>query len=222
MDKVTLNAETRGAGRHQVRELRLKEKVPAVIYGATTSPQAIAVEARELHKALVAAGSGLIAIQVPKKPVFQVLTREIQRDPVRRNIIHVDFQAVSLTEKLRVTIPVDQSGVAPVLESGDFVLVRVSDTIEIECLPTDIPGHVAADISKLETVNDEVRAGDLVLPENVRLVTEPDHVIFAVTVSRAAAEVEEVEGEEAGEEVSGEVEVIAKGKAAKAEEGFED
>jgi large subunit ribosomal protein L25 len=218
MDKVTLKAETRGVGRHQVRELRLKDQVPAVIYGAATDPQTIAVGARELHKALVAAGSGLIGVQVAKKPVLQVLTREIQRDPVKRNIIHVDFLAVSLTEKLRVTVPVEQHGVAPVLTSGDFILVRVADNIEIECLPTDIPNHILADISKLETVNDEVLARDLVLPESVRLVTEPEHVIFAVAISRAATEAEETAVE--GEEETTEVEVIAKGKAAKAEEEF--
>jgi len=94
----------------------------------------------------------------------------------------------------------------------------VADNIEIECLPTDIPNHILADISKLETVNDEVLARDLVLPESVRLVTEPEHVIFAVAISRAATEAEETAVE--GEEETTEVEVIAKGKAAKAEEEF--
>ena len=222
MEKVILQADTRDTGRHQVRELRLQEQVPAIIYGAAIEPQAVAVEARALHKALVSAGRGLITLEVKNSPDVQVLAREIQRDPVRRNIIHVDFLAVSLTERLRVTVPVQQHGVAPVLEAGDFVLVRVADSIEIECLPSDIPSHVVADVSKLETVDDSLLARDLALPEKVKLVTAPDHVIFAVTVSRAALEAEEEVVAEEPEAGTAEVEVIAKGKAAKAEEGFED
>ena len=219
MEKTTLQAESRGVGRHEVKELRLQERVPAVIYGASQKPQAIAVDARALHKALVSAGRGLIAIEMEKAPVVQVLTREIQRDPVKRNITHVDFQAVSLTELLRVTVPIEQHGVAPVLEAGDYILVRVTDNVEIECLASDIPSHIVADISKLETESDSLLAGDLVLPDNVKLVTGADHVIFAVTISRAAAEAEEeVELEGEGEEAPGEVEVIAKGKAAKADD----
>jgi large subunit ribosomal protein L25 len=220
MEKVILQAETRHTGRHLVRELRLQEQVPAIIYGAAIEPQAVAVEARALHKALVSAGR--VDHAVEKLPDVQVLAREIQRDPVRRNIIHVDFLAVSLTERLRVTVPVEQHGVAPVLAAGDFVLVRVADSIEIECLPSDIPSHVVADVSKLETVDDSLLAGDLALPEKVKLVTAPDHVIFAVTVSRAALEAEEEVVAEEPEEGTAEVEVIAKGKAAKTEEGFED
>jgi large subunit ribosomal protein L25 len=224
MDRVILPAETRGTGRHQVKELRLQERVPAVIYGAAIEPQTVAVEARALHKALVAAGRGLITLEVKNAPDVQVLTREIQRDPVRRNIIHVDFLAVSLTDRLRVSVPVEQKGVAPVLEAGDYVLVRVTDSIEIECLPSDIPSQVVADVSKLETVDDSLLARDLPLPEHVTLVTAPDHVIFAVTVSRAAIEAAEEEAEEAVEEEmeADEVEVIAKGKAAKADEDFKD
>jgi large subunit ribosomal protein L25 len=215
MESTTLQAERRGTGHHEVRELRSAERVPAVVYGSGAAPQTIAVDARSLHKALVAAGSGLIGIQVGKTAVVQVLPREIQRDPVKRHIIHVDFQAVSLTEKLRLHVPIQQTGVAPISNNSDLVLVRVTDSIEIECLPTDIPNHVMADISKLETVDDEILARDLVLPASVRLVTDPAQVIFAVTVARAAVE-EEVE---AAEPVSAEdVEVIAKGKAAKGPE----
>ena len=124
---------------------------------------------------------------------------------------------------LRVTVPIEQHGVAPVLETGDYILVRVTDNVEIECLASDIPGHMVADMSKLVTEGDSLVAGDLVMPENVKLITAADHVIFAVDVSRAAVEAEEeeeleVEGEEEAE--PGEVEVIAKGKAAKADEDF--
>jgi large subunit ribosomal protein L25 len=142
------------------------------------------------------------------------LTREIQRDPIKRTLLHVDFQVVSLTEKLRLHVPIEPEGTAPILDNPDMVLVRVMDAIEVECLPADIPNHVVADISKLMTVDDEVLAGDLQLPSGVRLMTDPDHVVYSVTLSRAAA-VEEAEAAAAAAE---EVEVVAKGKAAKGEE----
>jgi large subunit ribosomal protein L25 len=219
MEKIVLEAELRGTGRHQVHEMRASGRVPAVVYGPGAQPKTVAVDARALHKALVSAGSGLITLKVGSTPAVQVLTREIQRDPVRRNIIHIDFQAVSMTQKLRLDVPVEPEGVAPATVNSDLVLVRVLNTVEIECLPADIPAHLVADLSKLETVDDEVVARDLVLPAGVRLVTDPEQVIFAITISRATAE-EEAAAEGAEEASADTVEVIAKGKAAKAEEDF--
>lgn len=214
MEKIVLQAETRVIGRHQLREMREADLVPAVVYGSKKKSQVIAVDAKSLHKALHAAGKGLLSLQVGSQPPVQVLTREIQRDPVKRTLLHVDFQVVSLTEKLRLHVPIELEGTAPVLDNPDMVLVRVMDAIEVECLPTDIPNRVVADISKLMTVDDEVLAGDLQLPSGVRLMTDPDHVVYSVTLSRAAA-VEEAEAAAAPTE---EVEVVAKGKAAKGEE----
>ncbi len=214
METIVLQAEPRSTGRHTVRELRQAEQVPAVVYGARVKPQAIAVGARALHKALEERGSGLLSLQVGDQPPFQVLPREIQRDPVKRNILHVDFQVVSMTEKIRLHVPIEQRGAAPVLENPDIVLVRQMDTVEIECLPADIPAHLVADISRLVTLDDEVLVGHLEVPAGVRVLTEPDHVVFSVTPSRAAA-VEEAEAAEVSPE---EVEVVAKGKAAREEE----
>jgi large subunit ribosomal protein L25 len=217
MEKIVLQAEPRGVGRHQLRELREASLVPAVIYGARKESQVVAVDAKTLHRALHSAGSGLITLQIADQAPVQVLAREVQRDPIKRSLVHVDFQIVSMTEKLRLHVPIEQRGVAPVLSNPDMVLVRQLDAVEIECLPADIPAHLVADISKLEGVDDEVVLGDLVLPQGVRLMTAPSHVVFSVSISRAAA-VEEAEEEEAAEPVVEEVEVVAKGKASRAEE----
>jgi large subunit ribosomal protein L25 len=214
MEKIVLQAELRGVGRHQLREMREAKLVPGVVYGANREAQVVAVDAKALHKALYAAGTGLVLLQIGDQAPFQVLAREVQRDPVKRSFLHIDFQAVSMTEKLRLHIPIEQGGTAPVLSNPDMVLVRRMDAVEIECLPADIPPHLVADISKLEKVDDQLLAGDILLPSSVRLVTDPSHVIFSVTMSRAAAE----EEAEAAEVVSEDVEVVAKGKAARGEE----
>ncbi len=214
MEKIVLQAEPRGVGRHQLRELREASLVPAVVYGAKKEAQVVSVDAKALHRALLAVGTGLVSLQIGGQAPVQVLPREIQRDPVKRSYLHIDFQVVSMTEKLRLHVPIEATGTAPVLNNPDMVLVRRMDTVEVECLPADIPANLRADLSKLETVDDDLLVSDLPLPAGVKLMTDPSHIVFSVTISRAAAE------EEAAEEavVAEEVEVVAKGKAAKGEE----
>jgi large subunit ribosomal protein L25 len=216
MEKIVLNAELRGVGRHAVRELRREERVPAVVYGADVQAQAISVNAKELQKALHQVGTGLMTLQIAGQGPVQVLPREVQRHPVRHNFLHVDFQAVSMTEKLRVHVPIVHEGEAPAIKAnGDLVLVRNLDTVEIECLPGDIPNHLVADLTKLKSQDDELFVRDLVVPAGVKVLTPADHLIFSLTMSRAG-----VLEEAAAEAPSAEVEVVAKGKAAK--EGAEE
>jgi large subunit ribosomal protein L25 len=214
MEKIVLQAKPRGVGRQQLREMREANLVPAVVYGSKKEAQVVAVDAKSLHRALLAGGTGLVSLQIGDQAPVQVLPREIQRDPVKRKYLHIDFQLVSMTEKLRLHIRVEQAGTAPVLSNPDMVLVRRMDSVEIECLPADIPPHLVADLSKLETVDDDLLVSDLVLPAGVKLITDPTYIVFSVTISRAAVE-EEAAAEEA---VTEEVEVVAKGKAAKGEE----
>jgi large subunit ribosomal protein L25 len=177
----------------------------------------VAVDAKALHKALRVAGTSLVSLQIGDRAPVQVLPREIQRDPIKRSLLHVDFHVVSMTEKLRLHIPIEQEGKAPILSNPDMVLVRRMDAVEVECLPGDIPAHLMADISKLVAVDDDLLVGDLRLPAGVRLMTDPTHIVFSVTISRAAAEEEAAEAAEA-EPTAEEVEVVAKGKAARGEE----
>jgi large subunit ribosomal protein L25 len=188
MEKIVLQAEPRVVGRHQLREMREANLVPAVVYGAKKEAQVIAVDAKSLHRAMLAVGTGLVGLQIGDQAPVQVLPREIQRDPIKRKYLHIDFQVVSMTEKLRLHIPIEQTGTAPVLSNPDMVLVRRMDSVEVECLPGDIPPHLAADISKLVTVDDDLLAGDVELPAGVKLITDPGYILFSVTISRAAAE----------------------------------
>jgi large subunit ribosomal protein L25 len=216
MEKITLDAELRGVGRHPVRELRDAARVPAVIYGAGVEAKPISVNAKALQKALHQAGSGLLMLQVIGDSPLNVLPREVQRHPVRHNVLHVDFQAVSMTEKLRLHVPIIHEGDAPAMKlNGDLVLVRNLDAVEIECLPADIPNHLVADLTKLQSEDDEVLASDLTVPNGVKVLTAHDHVIFSLTLSRAGTLDETEEGAAAAEP-----EVVIKGKAAK--EGTEE
>ncbi len=211
MEKFTIQAEPRAVGRHSNRELRNAERVPGVVYGKAQEALAVSMDRKLLGIALHKASGRTIEMKVPGQGSLHVLAREIQRHPTRHTILHVDFLAVSMTEKVRVNLAVVAEGQAPALSNSDLVLVRQTDTVEIECLPGDIPEHALADLSTLESVHDEILAKQLKLSEKVKLLTDGDQVLFAITPSRAAA-VEEAE--EAAEEApsADDVEVVKKGK----------
>lgn len=207
MEKVTLKAEPRITGRHSNRELRNAEQVPAVVYGQDMEALPVSVNRKALGIALHASGGRTIEMVVPNHAELFVLAREVQRHPIKHFVQHVDFFAVSMTEKVRLHVNVIHEGQAPILTNPDMVLVRVMDAVEIECLPGDIPEHMVADLSKLLTVDDEVLVQDLVVPTGVKVLTEGDHVVFSVTPSRAALEEEPAETE-----APAEVEVVTKRK----------
>jgi large subunit ribosomal protein L25 len=210
MDKITLQAESRPtAGRHALRELRAAAGVPAVVYGAAFETQNVAINARDLHRALMAAGTGLIELHIGEGAPVQVLAREVQRDPIRRKALHVDFMAVSMTEKLRVDVPIVAEGIAPAMSRPDLVMIREMDAIEVECLAVDIPRHLVANIADLKTADDSIYVRDLVVPPGVKVLVDGSHVVISLTISRGAVE-ETVEGEEAA--TVAEPEVVTKGK----------
>lgn len=213
MENMTLLAEPRRPGRHQVRELRNADRVPAVVYGKGLEPQPISVSVRDLHRVLRRAGGGLLSLQIGEQSPLQVLVRELQRDPIKHHILHVDFQAVSMTEKLRLDVPIIPEGEAPALATPEVVLVRHLDTIEVECLPADIPTHLVADLSHLKDAEDVICVRDLNIPPGVEVLADPDQVVFSLSFARAAVEEEEV-----AEVAPGEVEVVARGKAKEEEE----
>ena len=185
MEKVILHAEPRHTGRHPIRELRNVKRVPAVVYGQSMEAQPISLDVKALGSALHRSGGGVIEMEVPGQPTLFVLVREVQRHPTKHNVLHADFLAVSMTEKVRLHVSVVHEGNAPILSNLDMVLVRGLDNVEIECLPGDIPQHLVADLTKLLGVDDEVLVKDLAVPAGVKVLTEGDHVVFAVAVSRA-------------------------------------
>ncbi len=208
MEKVVLQAELRSTGRHANRELRNDQRVPVVIYGHGQEALAVSVNRKALGIALHRAAGGIMQIEIPDQPVMNVLVREIQRHPLKHNVQHIDLLSVSMTEKVRLHVPVVHAGVAPALVNQDLVLVRNADAIEIECLPGDIPEHLVADLAKLATADDEVLVKDLAVPANIKVLTDGSHVVFAIAMSRAAA-VEEAASEAPA---ASEVEVVSKRK----------
>ena len=217
MEKTSLHAEPRqDSGRHGLRTLRAASQVPAVVYGPGFEARNVAVDRRELHQALRSAGSGLIELRIGDGGPIQVLAREVQRHPVKRRALHVDFMAVSMTEKMRLQVPIVIEGTAPILSRPDLVMVRNMDSLEIECLPSDIPNHLAADVSGLKAETDSVYVRDLILPAGVRAMGDPNHPVVSLPLIRAIVEEETAEAAETPV-AAAEPEVVTKGKKEEAE-----
>jgi large subunit ribosomal protein L25 len=214
MDEIVLKAESRQVTGKQVKALRREGKLPAVIYGRKTKSIPILLDYREASRALPGIStSHLVAVDLAGKK-HMALVREKQRHPVTGAYLHVDFQEVSMTEKIRTTVAIQLIGLAPAVKEFDGVLVMQQENLEVECLPADLPDHIEVDISGLQQIGDTLYIRDIELPSKIEVLTDPNDVIVVVT----PPQVEPVEEEVVVEPAAPEPEVIEKGK--KEEETF--
>lgn len=205
MEKVVINATKRTVIGKQVGALRRAGKLPGVIYGHKVEPIAILMDLKESTRVLnTTTSSSVITIDV-EGTEFAALVREKQRDYLKNRFIHVDFQAVSQTEKIRAEVNIEMVGTAPAIKDYNGVLVEGVDSITVEALPKDLPERFIVDISVLKQIGDSITLRDIPVPAGVEILDSMDEVIIHIT-SPAAEEVEEVT--EGGEEP----EVIEKGK----------
>ncbi|MCS7060178.1 MAG: 50S ribosomal protein L25 [Anaerolineae bacterium] len=212
-ENITLNADVRTAVGSGVGALRRAGLVPGIVYGRHVQPVCIQVQAKELAAVLRAAGRNrLISLKVGGEEKM-VLTREIQRDPIRGAIKHVDFYQVSLTEKINADVLIEPVGESADVKSGVGVLLQEMNSLSIRCLPADLIERITVDVSNLK-VDDSIYVRDLAIPAGIEVMDEPDAVVFRVT-RFVEEKVEETPVE------AGEVEVIEKGKKEEQEEGEE-
>jgi large subunit ribosomal protein L25 len=210
MEQETLRAQTRsGAGSRLARRIRHEGRVPGVVYGRGLETVAVSVDGRDLYGVLhTEAGlNALINLEVEGGATVLSVAREIQRDPVRGDITHLDFIKVSLDVEIEAEVSIEYVGTPiGVREQGGFV-ETISATVMLEALPTAIPTVIEMDISALD-IGDTLKVADLPEIEGVTYLVDGDQPL--VTVLLPAAEVvEEVEEEELlgeleeGEEVEG-------------------
>lgn len=210
MEDFRLFVQERTAHGHQVKHLRAEGLIPAVLYGAEEPVQVIQVGERDLSRLLARGGAThLVHLEGDGIPETRVLIREIQRHPVRRNLLHVDFVRIARGARVRMAVPLVVVGEAPATEEG-AVLLQNADSIEIECLPDDLPSNIEVDVSGLVSIHDRVLPADLVLPEGVVLASAAsEEPLISLTVPRAVLYEEEEEELEVAEALVEEGEVPA-------------
>ena len=209
MPQLSMQATRREAyGKNASRRLRADGRIPAVVYGRGQDSVSLSVDPKEVIRILHSeSGRNTIFKLQVEGSEQDVLVKEFQLHPVRGDLLHADFQTVIMDEKMVFEVPVQIEGVAEGVKVVGGVLDLVLRKIELECLPGDLPDHIAVDVTPLE-VGDSIRVEDLRLGDaKVEVLSEPELVVATVI----PPPVEEAE-EEVAEEEAAEPEVIAKGK----------
>lgn len=210
-ERIELMAEERTVLGKHVQRLRRDGWVPAVMYGHGFDPVPLQFEERRLAQVLSkVSGSQLISVNVKgtEQPAM-ALVRDVQRDPIRGNFLHVDFYHVRMTERLTTEVPLIVVGESPVIEARDGILLQGISSIEVECLPGDLVDAIEVDLSDLVEIDQAIYVRDLAVPAGIDVLTDLDEMIVRI-VPLEAEEIEEVEEEMMPG--AGEVEVITEAK----------
>jgi large subunit ribosomal protein L25 len=201
MAEITLKATTgRALGSGPSKRLRVEGKVPGVVYGLDADPIAVTVEWRSLREALTteAGLNALIDLEVDGA-VALTIVKELQRHPIRGNVLHIDFLRVSADAEITVDVPIVLEGEAKAVASDNGVIDHVLTALAINAKPADIPNEIVIDISAL-TVGDAIRVADIALPAGVTTDLDPeDAVVMAAHGDTATTDEESAEGEAAAD-----------------------
>jgi large subunit ribosomal protein L25 len=204
-----LKAERRDrTGKETAHKIRAAGRVPAVVYGRGMEPMHVSIDSRELfHLLHTDAGVNVLVDLRVDGDHFLALPREVQRDLIKGRFVHVDFLRIARDEKITVEVPVHIVGESHGVKEGGVVEHHLW-TLHVECLPTDVPTHIDADITKLG-INESLKVSDLKAPEKSTVLTSADEVVVSVVppqvlrveeAEEVAAEAVEGEEAEAGEE----------------------
>jgi large subunit ribosomal protein L25 len=226
--ETKLTAERRDdTGKGVARRLRAAGRIPAIFYGHGQESIPLSVDAREMRHVLhTGAGANVLIDLMVDGTAHLALPRQIQQNHIKDTIVHVDFMAVSRTEKITAMVEIIDIGEAPGVKQGGVVDHHLRE-VEIESFPQDVPEHLEADVSALD-IGDTIHVSDLVAPKGVTILTNPEDTVLAVITPAALRTEAELtlpgeEVPEAEEPAAAEGEEPAEGEEAApaAEEGGE-
>jgi large subunit ribosomal protein L25 len=170
------------------KRLRKAGFVPANIYGHNEAPLPVQVEALALERLRREHGTrNVLSLHLPDGPTQTALIGHVQRDACNDAILHVDFKRVNLRERVEVKIPLHFVGEAPGVKVQGGVLLPLLETLIVECRASDLVDFIEVDISSLTDIDSALRAGDIKLPKNFNLVTDPGELVIKVNAPRVEA-----------------------------------
>ncbi|MGB2955553.1 MAG: 50S ribosomal protein L25 [Anaerolineales bacterium] len=217
MEKYVLEAKKREIIGKQVKALRREGLLPAVIYGSDIEPIPLTLNTSEVRQILSVIGANtLITLKIGKKEHL-ALVRDLQREVIKRNLLHIDFQAVSMEETISTTVPVLVVGESPAVKELNALLVTSMDFLQIEAKAKDLPDTISVDVSELVQIGDNIQVKDLIFSGDVNVLEDPELtvvVVAAPTLMEIEPEVEE--GAELFEELT-DAELMEEGEAAEGE-----
>ena len=205
MSEVTLVAESgRTIGSRSSGRLREDGRIPAVVYGHGITPLSVSIDRKDLRHALHtdAGHNAVINLEVGSDKHLTIV-KDMQRHPVRNEVVHIDFLVVNRNEAVTVDVPIVLTGESQAVKEASGTVDQQLFSLSVNTTPVNIPNELVVDISEL-TIGDSVRVGDLKLPSGVTTDVDPEEAVAVAQVTRATIEAEELEEEAAAEAAEGE------------------
>ena len=207
MNGLTLQATKREVLGKKTRFLRRQGITPTHLFGHNLKSLALQCDTAKLQRIITQAGTTrLIALEIDgDKQPRSIFIREIQRDEIKRQLLHVDFYQVRKEEKIKAGVPLVLVGEAPAMQIRGRMLTHALTSISVECLPDKLPPQIEIDLSRLEEVEQAIYVSDIALSPDITLLTDPSQLIVKVSevvVEKEEEVVAEVEAEVEAEEVA--------------------
>lgn len=198
MDKLVLKAEKRDVLGKKTRFLRRQGITPAHVFGHSLESQSIQCDTLELKNIIARAGATrLITLEIAgEKSDHNVFVKEVQLDPLQKQLFHVDFYQVRKDEKMQVVVPIVIKGESPALKFSGRFLAHGLTEMTIDCLPENVPPQIDVDISILEEIDQGIYVKDIILDPDIHVHADPEQLIVKISEAFVEPEEEEVEAEE--------------------------
>jgi len=214
MDKLTLQSNKREVLGKKTRFLRRQGITPTHLFGHSIESLSLQCDTDKLQQIIAHAGTTrLITVKVEgEKHSRIVFIREIQKNAITGQLVHVDLYQVRKSEKIKAEIPIVLVGEAPAMHLKGRMLIHSLTSLSVECLPDKLPPHIEVDLAPLEEIEQSIHIRDITLSSDITLFTDPDQMVVKVTEARVERAEEVVEEEVVEEEAVAEAEGGAKGK----------
>lgn len=200
MNRIPLKATEREILGKKVNRLRHEGIIPGHVFGKKLETEHVSVKAKDFIKVYSEAGeTGLVDLKIGEEKTRPVLIRQVQRDPVRGEVLHIDFYQVNLLEKTTVNVPILLIGEEPeIVHTGEAVVIQPMMEVSVEALPSDLPENIEVDITTLKAIDDAVTVADLPVSTGVTILAEPESVVVKLD-NAVTAEMQELLEEQAAE-----------------------
>ncbi len=222
METLTLSAKARTVKGRKNYAPRIDGQIPAIVYGSDIKPTMLAIESSAFTRTLRHAGeSTIVDLSIEgQTEALKVLIQDVQRDPVRSDVIHVDFRQVNMNKPIDAKIQLNFVGDSVAVDALGGTFIKSLEEIEVRCLPGKLVHFLDVDISGLKTFEDAIHVKDIVVPEGMEVLSDADYTVATVEAPRSEAEIAALnEAVDVGDATQVEVEKKGKEDADGAEAG---
>ena len=195
IDAVVATPRTGTFNKNHARRVRVQGLIPAVVYGAGKESVAVTVDPRVITKILYSESghNTIFDLTIEGAGVTKAMIVDWQNEPIKGKLLHIDLKRIAMDKAMRVSVTVQLTGVPTGVKNSGGMLSQVLHEVEIECLPTDIPGHIDVDVSNLE-INGAIHISDLPHSDKIKFLGEEDALVAHVTVLKEEAVAEPAAG----------------------------